>query len=330
MENGPLTEILIYIGKGNSLIGRFLFFYRWIKVYREAIQEYIINHGQPAAVHVHVPYPAGRLALWIKRKYKIPYVVTEHWTIYQPGNVMSYQRQPARLRRLVYRIMKEASMFLPVSRDLGKRVCALVTEVPVTVVPNVVDTGLFYYPGSSGATNKVFRFIHVSGMSPQKNPEGLLRAFAAAYLADPHIELIMLGNRDQSLLHFSASLGLPSGAIHFGGEVSYAEVAIQMQEADALVLFSQVENAPCVISEALCCGLPVVATITGGIPEMIDDSNGILVTPGDETAMKKALLGLKQNKDRYNRAEIALKATTVYNYAMAGEALAAVYNRVGS
>jgi len=329
-ENGPLTEQLFYLGKGNSLVGRYFFFRRWKHLFRKAIQEYIIQHGRPAAVHVQVPYPAGRWALWLKRKYGIPFVVTEHWTIYQPGNELPYERQPARLRHLVYQVMKETRLFLPVSKDLGNRVCQLVTEVPVKVIPNVVDTGLFFYKARSGNRYRIFRFIHVSGMNAQKNPEGLLRSFAAAYQLDPQMELWMLGNRDQSLVKFTESLGLPAKAIHFGGEVSYAEVARQMQEADALVLFSQVENAPCVISEALCCGLPVIATHTGGIPEMLDETNGILINPGDESAMKKALLDLKQNKDRYNRAEIAFKATTVYEYAKAGEMLSAVYNSLST
>lgn len=323
-----LTEQLIYIGKTNSLAGRSFFFLRWNQQFRKAVQDYINVFGKPDWVHVHVPYPAGRIALWVKQKYGVPFVVTEHWTIYQPGNAISYQQQPVRLRKLVYRVMKETSHFLPVSADLGQRVSQLVTPVSCAVIPNVVDTDLFYFQEKRYNPDQVFLFIHVSGMSTQKNPEGLLRAFAAAYSEDSQIRLLMLGNRDDSLLRFAETFGLPAGTIRFGGEVSYPEVAREMQQADALVLFSNMENAPCVISEALCCGLPVIATETGGIPEMINDKNGLLVQPGNETDMKKALLNLKKNIYRYNRDLIASGAKELYSYEKVSAAFSTVYKNL--
>lgn len=323
-----LTEQLIYIGKTNSLAGRSFFYLRWNQQFRKAVQDYINVFGKPDWVHVHVPYPAGRIALWVKQKYGVPFVVTEHWTIYQPGNAISYQQQPVRLRKLVYRVMKETSHFLPVSADLGQRVSQLVTPVSCAVIPNVVDTDLFYFQEKRYNPDQVFLFIHVSGMSTQKNPEGLLRAFAAAYSEDSQIRLLMLGNRDDSLLRFAETFGLPAGTIRFGGEVSYPEVAREMQQADALVLFSNMENAPCVISEALCCGLPVIATETGGIPEMINDKNGLLVQPGNETDMKKALLNLKKNIYRYNRDLIASGAKELYSYEKVSAAFSTVYKNL--
>lgn len=329
-QQAGLTEQLIYIGKKNSLTGRYLFYRRWNSQFRKAIQEYIDSHGKPDGVHVHIAYPAGRLALWVRKRYEVPFVVTEHWTIYQPGHVIPYQQQPARLRKLVCRVMKKASLLLPVSADLGRRVNQLVTPVTTTVIQNVVDTDLFFYKERGAKADPVFLFIHVSGMSPQKNPEGLLQSFAAAFREDPQINLLMLGNRDDSLQRFADTLGLPGHAIRFGGEVSYAGVAAEMQKADAMVLFSNAENAPCVISEALCCGLPVIATSTGGVPEMINEMNGLLVHPGDEQAMKKALLNLKENIHRYNRSLIASNAKNLYQYEKVAAAFSAVYDTLTS
>lgn len=325
-EQAHLAEQVIYLGKGKGLAGRFHFFRRWNKVFKQAIEKYLTEQGPPSVIHVHVPYPAGRLALWLQKKIKRPYVVTEHWTIYQPGNKIAYAQQPARLRRLVKQVLNGAATFLPVSANLGQLIHEQVTQVPTQVIRNVVDTTLFFYREQAVVRRPTFRFIHVSGMSAQKNPEGLLRAFAAAWQEDPDMELWLLGNRDQSLAVYAAKLNLPEKALLLLGEVSYPEVAKRMQESDALVLFSQTENAPCVISEALCCGLPVIATITGGIPEMLDASNGLLIMPGDELGMKNALLNLKQKDDRYNRAQIAEKAAALYNYASVGKELSGVYD----
>jgi glycosyltransferase involved in cell wall biosynthesis len=320
-----LAEQIIYLGKGKGLAGRFLFYRRWNKVFKQAIENYLAEQGPPSVIHVHIPYPAGRMALWLQQKIRRPYVVTEHWTIYQPGSEIGYGQQPVRMRRLITSVLNGAATFLPVSANLGQLIHEQVTQVPTQVIRNVVDTSLFFFREQTVVRKPSFRFIHISGMSAQKNPEGLLRAFAAAWLEDPDMELWMLGNRDQSLAVHAAKLNLPAKSLLFLGEVSYPEVAKRLQESDALVLFSQVENAPCVISEALCCGLPVIATITGGIPEMLDASNGLLIMPGDELGMKNALLNLKQNYDRYNKAQIAWKAAALYNYETVGKELSAVY-----
>jgi glycosyltransferase involved in cell wall biosynthesis len=324
-DQAHLAEQIIYLGKGKGLLGRFLFYRRWNSVFKQAIEKYLAEQGPPSVIHVHVPYPAGRMALWLQQKIRRPYVVTEHWTIYQPGSEIGYGQQPVRMRSLITSVLNGAATFLPVSANLGQLIHEQVTQVPTQVIRNVVDTSLFFFKEQAGGRNLSFRFIHVSGLSIQKNPEGLLRAFAAARQEDPDMELWILGNRDQTLPSYAAKLGLSPEAIKFGGEVSYSEVARQMQVTDALILFSQVENAPCVISEALCCGLPVIATITGGIPEMLDESNGLMIEPGDEMAMKNALLKLKQSYDRYNRAQIALKAAALYNYETVGKELSAVY-----
>jgi glycosyltransferase involved in cell wall biosynthesis len=324
-----LTEQIVYLGKGKGLAGRLFFFFRRNRLCKQLLKKYLAEEGPPALVHVHVPYPAGRFAVWLKHKTGIPYVVTEHWTIYQPGNLVPYEHLSKHIRRTILQVLKEAAIFLPVSADLGKLVARLVINRPQQVLRNVVDTSVFFYPVErKEIVNKVFRFIHVSGMNEQKNPAGLLRAFAAAYRIDPEMELLMVGNRDQSMKNYAATLGLPEGVIYFDGEIPYKEVAVKMQESDALVLFSVVENAPCVISEALCCGLPVVATRIGGIPEMLDGQNGMMVTAGDEEALKNALLHLKQNAGKYNRAEIASTATTLYNYQAVGMEIAAIYKKV--
>jgi glycosyltransferase involved in cell wall biosynthesis len=59
--------------------------------------------------------------------------------------------------------------------------------------------------------------------------------------------------------------------------------------ADVFVLASRHEGLPVTVMEALTLGVPVVATAVGGIPEVVTEDNGILVAPGDPTALAGAI-----------------------------------------
>src|SRR3546814_1866729 len=69
----------------------------------------------------------------------------------------------------------------------------------------------------------------------------------------------------------------------------HAELPTWMQAADLLCLPSHSEGVPNVVLEAMSCGLPVVATRVGGIPEVLPDLAGIMVPPRDVPALAAAL-----------------------------------------
>ena len=77
--------------------------------------------------------------------------------------------------------------------------------------------------------------------------------------------------------------------IHLVGQVDHADLADWMNAADFLCLPSHSEGLPNVLLEAFSCGLPVVASAVGGIPEIVNENNGRLVPPGDSAALAKAI-----------------------------------------
>jgi glycosyltransferase involved in cell wall biosynthesis len=94
--------------------------------------------------------------------------------------------------------------------------------------------------------------------------------------------------------------------------VSYPEVARQMQQADAFVLFSRFENLPCVLLEAMCCGLPVIATRVGGIAHHIPPDAGILVDSENEEQLYQAMEKLASGTFVFNRPLISTTAASAY------------------
>jgi glycosyltransferase involved in cell wall biosynthesis len=101
-----------------------------------------------------------------------------------------------------------------------------------------------------------------------------------------------------------------------------------MQLSSSLLLFSRFENLPCVILEALCCGLPVISSRVGGIPEVIDGENGILVESGNIPDLVTAMIQMIENYAEYNRKLIAEKAIAFFNYNTVGKQYSDIYNTV--
>ncbi|HWR32026.1 MAG TPA: glycosyltransferase [Chitinophagaceae bacterium] len=325
-KQNSLTEITIFyyvMAARINFFEKIASFRKYKSVYKAAIRKYFEENGKPALVHVHIPVKAGLLGLWIKRKYKVPYILTEHWGIYNNVEEANYQSKSAFFKRISKQIFREAKKFISVSKYLGIGVNKLVTKKDFEIIPNAVRTDLFYF---NEKPVSISRFIHVSGMIPLKNAEGILRAFKIVSEKNIKTELVMVGDTNPFIRKFAAELGLKEDIVRFCGEVPYEVVAEEMQQACCFVLFSHIENSPCVISEALSCGLPVIATNVGGIPELIEEYNGIMVVPGDEEALAAAMLFVINNQHRYNRNEIAETAKRKFSYNVIGKKIEEVYN----
>lgn len=323
--DGHLVELRVYYKKSSGWWGRLRGHYQLLKHYRNAVQTYIDANGKPDVVHVHIPFKAGIVALELQKKKNIPYLVTEHWGIYNDVVDNGYARKNAAFKHYSKKIFRNASRFISVSKFLAEGVNKLVTGKKYQVIPNVVDTNLFYFKISAFSR---FRFIHVSNMVPLKNAEGILRAFKSLSEKNIQIELIMVGDTDLAIRKLAENLKFPPGMVKFKGEIPYREVANAVQASNCFVLFSNIENSPCVIGEALCCGLPVIATNVGGVPELLDDSQGIFVPAKDEKALKDAMEIMMQNYDRYDRDQIATRAKSKFSYETVGKELDLIYSDV--
>jgi glycosyltransferase involved in cell wall biosynthesis len=323
-----VSEQIIYyrVAPKPSLVQKIRSNLRYYALFRKAIKDYIAQQGKPDCVHVQVSMKAGLMALWLKKKYGIPYVVTEHWGIYNTIVEDHFATRNHFFRTAVKKVIAGADAFLPVSHYLGKGVNEMVVQKAYSVIPNVADTSLFYHKPS---VRSKFRFIHVSNMVPLKNVAGILRAAAALSWQRTDFELWMIGGEGDNAewKALADSLGLmANGQVHFTGEVPYPAVAAAMQQSDALILFSNIENMPCVIAEALCCGLPVIATRVGGIPEMVNDINGILIEPGAEGVLAGAMGEMMERIEQFDRKAIAGHAAAKYSYEVIGTAFKEIYN----
>ncbi len=324
--SGNLTVYNIYYGRSSysGWIEQLISLFRYFKLQKKIFKQLTATEGMPKLVHVHVAMKAGLLALWLKKEYNIPFVVTEHWTGYYPQSEPNIYNSNWLFRLLNKRILEQATCILPVSKDLGKMINENFVKTSCRVIPNTVDVSLFYY---KPYTTKRFRFIHPSYMNYQKNPEGILQACKMVKDQGHDFELLMLGNKPADLQKMVADYGL-TNQVYFRQAVPYAEVAKEMQESNALLLFSRFENLPCVIAEALCCGLPVISSRVGGIAEVINALNGRLMESENVAALSVAMIKLMHSYQTYDQQQISERAVETYQYAKVGNEILEVYKTI--
>ncbi len=318
---------VIYPSLKNNYLDAFnsnLTFFRLLNKFSSLIKK---RWGPPILLHSYIVIRGGLAGLLLSKKWKLPFVLTENWTIYYPEDPGYLPRRNKFFRWTVNKVYNNLTRFLPVTQNLQAKVTGLIKEVPYTVIPNVVETGTFYLK-EKPAANGTFRFIHVSTMIYQKNPEGLLRGFKAFNLQHPKTLLLMVGPYEDKVLQYARQLGLGEDVVKFTGAVPYKKVAELLFSAEALVLFSRYENLPCVILEAFCCGIPVISTKVGGIAEVINNENGILITNEKEDELIEAFTTLYSGYNNYNREKIASAAFTKFSCEAVGQQINQVYEDV--
>ena len=287
------------------------------------------DHRRPDAIHLHVLYPAGIAARLLARRWGVPLIATEHWTVYHRD-----QRSKLPLwRRLAIRWAgRGIDRLCPVTAQLGESLLDFGLRAPVCVVPNVVDTNLFQI--APRTTPPVL--LHISSLvDEQKNVTGLIEAFGRALDRLPDgTTLHVIGDGDPAPHAATAErLGL-GGRVVTGGEISLTEVAQRMATASAVLLFSRFENFPCVIPEAWAAGTPVVATDVGGIREHVPvwdardagSERGACVASEDAAAFVEALLHVLDSAT--DREAMRRYAEKRFSVAAIGAAFEAVYTEI--
>ena len=105
-------------------------------------------------------------------------------------------------------------------------------------------------------------------------------------------------------------------------------MAQHLKESDALVLFSNYENFPCVIPESFAVGIPVISSNVNGIPEYVNDENGILIQAKNKNELKAAILSLVNKEKQFDSQRLRDYAIQEFSYESIGLKLVTIYNKV--
>jgi len=174
----------------------------------------------------------------------------------------------------------------------------------ISAINNGVDT-IFFRP-SPEKRDPHPTLLFSGRLVDVKDPLTTLKAFQVVREQVQTARLIIIGNGhlESQLKQFISDQGL-EGAVTV--QPGTEDILDYLQKSWLFVISSRMEGSPNSCIEAMSCGLPVVATQVGGIPELIEDCvNGRLVPPGNHELLAESIIELLQDEEQ--RIEMGLKA----------------------
>ena len=320
---------------------------KMLRMYQYGLKYIKKRFFKPDLIHLHVTYPLGQVALLWKKLFGYKYVLTEHWTIYQPQNK---EVLVGKLKRKIVKIANNAELIMPVSLDLQHCMEGHGVNNKFKVIYNLVNTDMFKLrqppcidsslranpnrndmQGSAENGMHVWKkhILHISTLRDEaKNFSGILRTIERLRQQRDDFELHVIHDYEAPEFKAFVKEHHLEDCVIFHGKKTSAEVAQAYQDADFFVLFSNFENLPCVIVEAFASGVPVLSTAVGGIAEILSPDRGILIPQGDEDALLQGMIQMLDHSSEYNRMAIRDYAIKIFAAQNIGQQIFEAYKEV--
>jgi glycosyltransferase involved in cell wall biosynthesis len=248
----------------------------------------IIQAERPDLINAHLPTP-GLADVLARVAGSTPFVVTYH------AGSMRKGRWPVDLliglyeRTLSPLLLARANWVITSSEFVRDSYLFRFRSKCSTVTPGV-DTALFR-PAAVPVRNRILFVAGLSRAHRQKGLDALLPAIAQLRSGRPELTLDVVGSGNDlgRYQEVARSLGI-GDHVRFLGRLSGDRLAQAYRDASVLALPTRNDSFAMVLLEALASGIPVVSTIVGGIPELVEDGrHGYLVAPGDDSAFTDRL-----------------------------------------
>lgn len=240
-------------------------------------------------------YKPGVIGFFMSKLYRIPWIGFAHGYIDVGKKLKLYNRLDKMVLKYADRVVTVSDSMKRLLADAG------VSENKIRVIYNAIAQADATPSASAEAVKDCYgiKNIHkvigvVGRLSPEKGQVIFLKAFKKVVKMHPEAKALIVGDGpDKGMLEeYCRKNGIEDKVIFTGYQ---EEIANFYQVFDMLALPSFSEGLPNAVLEAMLFGVPVIATSVGGVPEVINNSNGILVPPDNYELLADKMIKLLQD-----------------------------------
>lgn len=249
-----------------------------------------VEKRRPDVLHILTPDPSAEVMIRAAHDAGCRTIYQEVGIPYHPPEFFTYYEQFTSALPLCAEV---AALSPALVEDCREK---LPTAPKLSVLPILCDS---LRPGDYVELSAQHRvtFGFAARIEWLKGPMIVMNAFGIAHGQFPAMTLRVAGDgsQRQDLKQRAAQLGVANDYVYYGTYSRPDQRNEFMRSFDVFVMPSFTEGTPNSIIEAMAHGRPIIATAVGGIPDMIDESCGLLVPPGDVDALAEAMLKLARN-----------------------------------
>lgn len=296
----------------------------------------IMKEFKPDIIHAHMATADGYVGLILRKKYNVPLACT-----LRGCDINTYPSYNKLTLYQTKRLLSEADQLISVSNKLKKVAMSIEkSKRNIEVVYNGCDFHSFMHNDEDSvkirkicniSINDII-IIFVGRLEKEKGILELFQAFRTLGSNNDKLHLVLVGDCVESDVKNEISkLNDLNSNVHLTGIQPHKIVFKWLKSADLFVLPSHREGLPNAVIEAMSCGLPVVATNVGGIPEIVEDGKtGILVNPKDAESLTKAIDFIINNDDVATEMGMAgrKKIEKEFSWQKSAREICRIYNKV--
>jgi glycosyltransferase involved in cell wall biosynthesis len=280
------------------------------------------RQGSPDILYVHYMYNiAGAVA--IKNKYNIPLVGIEHWSILDQKKISQFDQYRGNIA------YSGADKIIVVSDSLRNQILYHFNKDSIVIHNMIGGEFLNQNFKIKKEFNAPIKYVAIGILIQRKGFDVLIAAFSKSDLKEKGVVVTIIGEGSErsELQKQINNVGL-SDNIFLVGIKSKLEIIEILDDSDVFVFPSRSENFSVAVLEVLSRGLPVIATICGGIRECIDDSNGLLVPVDDVDAFTDAMQKMYHTYMDYDKKMIAERCRQQFSPSVIAKKLTQVFEEV--
>lgn len=297
----------------------------------QKLYDQYMKGNKPDIIHAHCCVWAGYAAMKLSEQIGIPYVVTEHATLFQLHRDEISEKND----KVIRKIFQKAARVICVSGAFAKLIESYRPDIDV--VGNVVNCDAFV-PRADSEKHRGIRFLTVCYMEEEaqlykKGIDILIQAWTEVVKKYTDVKLAIGGggSAKTKVEQWVEEHGI-SKYVEFTGALDRKQVIQEMQSCDCFVLPSRYETFGVVYIEAMACGKPVIAVANGGPDDFVKPFNGFLIEPDVKELVQAfyEMIGHLTRGNYYQEEKISNYIKSKFSYEAIAEQLEAIYNSIKS